>query len=520
MIAALILSGLAHWLSPQDDKVNQNVHITELTFRGRRDRHLLYDLNGDGRLDLVLVWSSSVPVSKYLPDWFPPISPRITLRDERRMDIFWNLPGGFQPEARTTFTIPRSARAFTIADVLPAPGKEIVLFDDHGARALTPEFNDHGIHGIADFKRVCKVEPFFDYPGETSLPDWNLIIPGSSPGTDAIIAPGPEGFVMLRAVDGGELRVVSEFRVAPTVKTESGNNRFFSITKTLPRPFLADIDGDGFADFFVCDPGGAPQMIVYAGKPGGKFAREAVVRPSPSLRREIKGDNIVYETAEAADLNKDGICDFVVSRTEGNIGLWDTLSTSQLIYFGRKGSAGFDPRPDQVVTSSGVSIVPRVIDFDGDGQLDLLVSSYRTDLLSNVKNAILNSARVSYFLFLMEDGKYPANPTVEREVDLDFKVLERGGVEPRAYFHGDFDGDGVKDLLAVEEERLIHGYRGDRRKAGILQRGGYSFAKDPMLTIGLRANNELQIIDLDGDGRAEVVLPDAQVIRIIQYVRR
>lgn len=501
-----------------DDPKSENAQITDLTFRGRRDRHLLMDLDGDGRLDLIVVTAFPAPISKYLPNFAPPLPQRLSLRDERRIDIFWNSPDGFHQEDRSSYIIPRSARSFTLADVLPAPGKEIIIFDEKGARAATPRTKDTEIHGIADFVRICSVPSFFDYPSETSLPDWNLVIWGAAKAGDAPIVPTADGFVVLRpSPDPPFLRPAEELNISPIVKTESSNNRYFSVVKSLPRPFLADIDGDGNVDFFVCDPSGAPQMIVYFGKSGGRFAREAAVRPSPSLRREIKSDNLVFETAAAVDLNKDGICDFIVSRTFGNIGLWDTLQTSQLVYFGRKGSAGFDPRPDQVVSSVGVSIVPRAIDFDGDGYLDILVSSYRTDLLTNVKNAIFNSARVSYFLFLMENGKYPENPTVERAVDLDFKVLERGGVEPRAYFHGDFDGDGVKDLLAVEQERLIRAYKGNRRRESFLEKSGYDFANNPMMILAVRATTDLQIMDLDGDGRSEVILPDAGMIRIIKY---
>ncbi|MBI3819227.1 MAG: VCBS repeat-containing protein [Planctomycetes bacterium] len=501
----------------QDDSRNSNISITKVTFGGRRDRHLLYDLNGDGRLDIVLISYVPVPLARFAPAGFPLFPSRISPRTERRIDIFWNTPSGFSQESRATYVVPRSARAFSIADVLPAPGKEIILFDEAGALAATTQFGDTEIHSADAFRRICDIPAFFDYPSETSLPNWDLVLFGRETASDSIVTPTPDGFVILRADGSGNLKPADVFRVLPAVSAESSTNRFFSVTKSLPRPFLADLDGDGNTDFFVCDPSGAPQMIVYYGKPGGRFAREAAVRPSPPLRRELKSDNLIYEMAEAVDLNHDGVCDFIVSHTEGNIGLWDTLTTSQLIYFGRKGTAGFDPRPDQVVSSAGVSIVPQAIDFDGDGFKDLLVSSYRTDLLSNIKNAVLNSAKVSYFLFLMENGKYPANPTVERDVELDFKVLERGGVEPRAYFSGDFDGDGVNDLLAVEEEKLIRVYKGTRRKAGLIERGGYDFATKPMMVIELRATNDLQIIDMDGDGRAEIVIPDAQIFRIIQF---
>lgn len=498
------------------DDQHVNVTVQSVKWRGKTLGYYCSDFNNDGRIDILVTYQTPLPVSRLLPAWFPPHADSPALGTERRADIFWNTTEGFHATERTTFIIPKRARSFTIADILAQEGREIIIFDDRGALACTPQYKDAAMHGPARFKRIVNTTPFFDFPSEDDLPDCSLVVRGSGAAADSIVTPTGSGYCILRAAgEAGGAAVAEEFHLNCNVAAESSSNRFFAVSKTIPRPFLADVDGDGMTDLFVCDPSGAPQMIVYTGRKGGRFSREPAIVPSPTLRREIKGDSVFYETAEVADLNKDGVADFVVSRTEGNIGLWDTLTTSQLIYYGRKGSAGFDPKPDQVISSAGVSIVPRVIDFDGDGFLDLLVSSYRTDLLSNIKNAVLNSARVSYFLFIMEDGKYSRNPTVTRDVDLDFKVLERGGVEARAYFDGDFDGDGVKDLLAIEESAKIRAYKGTRTSSSFFTKGTYEFSSTPMLEIALRAGNDISILDLDHDGRFEIVIPGSQAIHVV-----
>jgi hypothetical protein len=509
-----LLAALSMWgaLCLQGSQVSD----TELTFAGRRETLKICDLDGDGRAEIVVAATEATYATVSTPFFtyvFPPPFSGPTLR---KLLVFWNTKTGFRSEAVSSYAVPRSARCFGVADVMATPGQELILFTKNEVRGLSPSPADATLQPASRFATLVRVPSFFDYADDEALPDWSLIIP--SAGGNAIVAPTPSGFVVLRPSGDGKTLVNAEnLSLLSNRNSESSANRFFAVTKTLPRPFIADIDGDGNPDFFLCDPSGAPQMIVYAGKPGGRFSREPVVRPSPPLRRELKNESVTFETAEALDLNRDGICDMIVSRTEGNIGLWDTLTTSQLIYYGRRGSAGFDPTPDQVVSSVGVSIVPRAIDFDGDGYPDLLVSSYRTDLLSNIKNAVLNSARVSYFLFLMDAGKYPRHPTVQRDVDLDFKVLERSGFAPRAYFDGDYDGDGVKDLLAVEEERRARVYRGTVVKAGLLQKGGYEFSSTPMMEIALRAPADLMIADLDGDGRSEIVVPDTRTLHIIKY---
>lgn len=509
--AALLMATLA-----QASGTHVHATVREIRLDGRRDRVSLRDVDGDGRAELLATTVRTIPFKPWHlggPFWIAPNALLSSSRgiSDRRLSVYW-MPADGTVGSTATARIPLDARCFALADVLDTPGLELLVADGRGWLAGSIARGQSSV----ELQRFAECPSFFDYPEDDSLPEWSGIVRGKSAASDAVLSPGPAGYIVLRRASSG-YAAAEELTILPRVQVESSANRSFAATKSLPRPVVRDLDGDGNIDVGFADPSGAPQMVVYAGRSSGRLSEEALVRTAPSLRKELRDDNLTIEVADATDLNADGICDMLVSRTSGNIGLWETLTTSQLVYFGRRGTTGFDPVPDQVVSSIGVSIVPRVIDFNGDGKLDLLVSSYRTDLLSNVRNAVLNSARVTYFLFLMENGKYPQNPNVERNIDLDFKLLERGGITPRAYFDGDFDGDGIKDLLAVEEEHKIRAYRGTVQAAGVFQRATYEFAKDPMMELDVRASNDLQIVDLDGDGRFEVVIPDNRFVVIARY---
>ena len=156
-------------------------------------------------------------------------------------------------------------------------------------------------------------------PTTTRSPSGGSSSAGRGPRGDSLIVARPDGFQVLRpsAGDGEALRPGELLRFNPQIEAESSSNRAFAVTKTLPRPFLRDLDGDGNIDFAMADLSGGRQLIVYPGLPNNRFSPTPVARRAPSLRRELKSDFLTCETADALDLNGDGVCDLVISHTEG-----------------------------------------------------------------------------------------------------------------------------------------------------------------------------------------------------------
>jgi len=228
----------------------------------------------------------------------------------------------------------------------------------------------------------------------------------------------------------------------------------------------ADLNGDGILDLVVAN-GGGNDLLVYLGRGNGQF---------DAARTFFTGTNPSGFTI--ADLDGNGWLDVVVANQGSNDvsvllgqGTRDAAGavTSWGLTYGPRLNAGYDP-----VTGAQVGLGPvatAVADITGNGVLDVLVANHATNnvvLLAGIGNGFFNDQQPSVFAVGVNPrqvlvGNFDGLPGV------DFLTINTGsnsisyfsgaagggvqigtgGLSPGRALAGDFNGDGLSDLMVA-----------------------------------------------------------------------
>ncbi len=217
----------------------------------------------------------------------------------------------------------------------------------------------------------------------------------------------------------------------------------------------ADLNGDRAADIlFVSSGEGELVPLLNDGK--GNFAPGAIVKMAGNAWHPAIGD-----------LNGDGYPDAVSADFSG-----DTISVALNDGKGRftvSQRAKVFPRP----------FYPKLADLNGDGHLDIL--SVHDDY--------------GRFTLLQGDGKGAFTQIPGSPIDI--------GREAYGLAAFDANADGKLDLVATSGDELIV----------FLQTGKLQFAKSAKRITGIGGYHVSQA-DLDGDGKPELIIPDAKEKRV------
>lgn len=173
------------------------------------------------------------------------------------------------------------------------------------------------------------------------------------------------------------------------------------------------------------------------------------------------------------DVNGDGNLDVVAAEFDG-----DKIAVA----FG-DGKGGF--QLGAVTKVFGRPFYPKLADLDGDGKLDIV--SVHDDH--------------GRFTLLRGDGKGGFAQVPGSPIDI--------GREAYGLAAADCNGDGKLDLIAAAGDELIF----------FVQKGNLQFEKQAKQRPGI-GGYHVGIVDLDGDGNAELVIPDAKESRVEFYSLR
>ncbi len=452
-----------------------------------------YDVNGDGRQDVVMiVRTESEPQPKIVMLETPAAPAKKTY---------------FPASARTSIACAgKAARAGVVAvGAFREPGKTVFRF-------LGPDgVFDVGVDGKPMPMREGDALPLaFGRSGKESLhfAKYN----------------GPKGELAAPDLTNATMRVIPGTGAAATPKKSHvavrGTNLAtrstgFKTELDLPRPSWLRGHAN---DALFYEP--ERHTLRAASSPTPLMALPFMKPPKTLANEELHTARVQF-----ADVNGDKVSDVLVTLL---VGRRDRLGSLRTILFhydgatvvasGKNNSLRLPGEPRCRIDTESVALHPRFVDLNGDGALDYVCDSVRgtkADLFLQVMGKD-PTITITGFLFDPKKGTFSNTPyfTIKRVYPSSQALSNRFGQS--AWFDGDFDGDGHKDLLDLGNLSSVVVLKGGRATSG--NHGDpATFDTELVPTIpvkdGLRPH--ATILDLNGDGKDDAILRSDSVLYLL-----
>ena len=488
---AALCSAAPSWGQVSGGRATAPFELHQFEFPGHIQGHLLRDVDGDGKLDILVVYGA------------PGDS------EDHRLRVCLQVADKSFSSC-SEFDLPNEARALDVGEVDGQPGAELLVPTDRDLRIAHWQSGKFGsLQTLSPLRTVFAgtdpnipkaVEMLFDTDGD---------------GRKEVVVPTLDGPVWIRA---GQEPVVlrSPSEVTYRVGTRGGGeiNSFLrdhyqsrvSTQHLTPDLFVEDFDGDGRLNIITLLGG---ELRVFGQTPEGDFRPEPirVIERSILTGDELDG-GFAGEAMTFSQLDGDGLADLIVMKWGSSE---ERTRMDRALYFSGKDGT-YAEEPDQAVRSESVFPDFDVTDLNGDGRRDLVIPYFHFAPAQAVKVVTQNAIKIQFRLFLMRpDGRYDQGEgkdfaRVDRRVVLDYHLdilklvfgdsaRPTGRIGPLLDFGGDFNGDGYADLAADDGANQLRIFWGNAEAR---------YATSPDLEIPFESTLSYDLVDADGDGKTDV----------------
>ncbi len=475
LLLATILSGTTNLPSQEFPRFSQKI----LHLDGEVLDVFQEDLNGDAASDILVLHNRSR---------FP--EPHV----DRLISIFLQNSGHFLDQPSQTLTADQGEILFDTGDIDGDTFPELVFLREDGIYAR--KYN--GVHYSQTLHTVLKTPSVFLSHDPSKLRRYPFIRDLDSNTVPELLIFQPHQLHIYSQSPAGDYTLTRKLWVSPDFTLSTRADLTFSLH--LPSLHLQDFNGDSIFDLLLISgdrldvylqhssttrnpyPSLTPPTLRY--RMGFRLLTPSVLEPlaPPSITLNIR------------DLNHDGFVDLLLSKAS-RASFTTNISQVQ-VYLNKRGI--FEHLPDQVLTTENFGGEYIVRDFNQDNLLDLALFTFKIGFAQAAKFLITKKASNTFEFYLMcQNGTYPTKPDGKVSFSRKVRIGDILGSRLCHSFDGDFNGDGIQDLLIGTNTNELSIFPGHSQ--GL-------FSKKATHKIRAPISTHLCIEDLNRDGFSDILL--------------
>jgi hypothetical protein len=309
----------------------------------------------------------------------------------------------------------------------------------------------------------------------------------------------PSGVLVLKQHAGGEFRALQRLAVpidaATLVPWQPHLN--LSVKTAVPLLSTGDLDGDRLADLVYYRD---EEIGVFRRGPDGRFLAETT-HDLAVEKRKTRNRFFQFDVPpRLEDFNGDGVLDLaLIYPSKGRV----------QVYYGQAGRKDFSQADDLMRVADGWSSGIHLEDLDGDGKLDLVMAVIRKiGITEGIQVFLSGKLDIELHVYPMQaGGRFTKDPVQELRFSIPYSFsVTRDSASIDLVFRpnlkGDFNKDGLRDMLVATGEKTMRIYPGVRGKGIASEPSGSITMNPPEQT----STTEPFVWDLNGDGVSDLVL--------------
>ncbi|MCP3918496.1 MAG: hypothetical protein GY711_23365 [bacterium] len=445
-------------------------------------------------------------------------------------------PHRIATEPRYVVPVLDDVLAFTFADVRAEEGRELVFLTRTGAWSYSPTLE--GYRG--NIARLVESDLLYDVPDPRALPYWKYVLHGDtdggfehlllpdrrsfsiwSPAPDADGADGPSTYVRKSSY----AETVGAFQPArdPDGRTDGSDEErdddgpLIEVDGPVDGKVLLREDESG-SDLLASgrsfsapavldvDGDGRDDMLRRRGKKIFVYIGTAAGLPAEPTRVEKFPEYLRRDSERldlrVIDLDGDGDVDLLARWTQDSDGLENSKVTLQMLE--NDGTRLLPEKPIQLMRFEAAILRTEVTDVDQDGAPDLVVRKFEMPGLMDTVTGL--EFKSTHLLFPGDPGnglQFARRPALKQVETFDEETFL--GVVANRSLRLDCDGDGIADLVEIDVRGRV-AIRRLAKRSSRLRGDSWSLEEDPWKRFEVRGDiSSLAVRDLNGDGLGDVV---------------